>query len=122
MRFQAGEADEVLSEIKNANGLTHVEHKSLATVFHRGRLQNKINGFRDGHEEAIHIRMRNSNRPAIRDLRFEDGNNTATTAKHVSETDDGKGTLVVVRGVEHDHFRKTFGGTINAGWTNGFVR
>src|SRR5688572_16937348 len=121
MRLETGEPYKVLGEIKNADRLTHVEHKSLATIFHRGRLQNKIDRFRNGHEEAIHIGMRNGNRPAIRDLRFEDRNDTAATAKHVPKADDSEGALLTVRSVEHDHFREAFSGTINAGWTNSFV-
>ena len=121
MRLKAGEPDEVFGEIKNADGLTHVEHESLATIFHGGSLQNKIDRFRDGHEEAIHIRMRNGNRPTIRDLRFEDRDDTAATAKHIPKADNGEGALVTARGIEHDHFRETFGGTINAGWANRFI-
>src|SRR5688500_8203858 len=121
MRLETGEPYKVLGEIKNADRLTHVEHKSLATIFHRGRLQNKIDRFRNGHAEAIHSRMRNSHRPAICDLRFEDRDDTAATTKHIPKTNDGEGTFVAVCGVEHDHFRKTFGGAINAGWTNSFV-
>src|SRR5215207_11544096 len=121
MRLQAGEADKVFGEIKNTDRLTHVEHESFTTIFHRGRLQNKINSFRNGHKEAIHIGMSNGNGPAIRDLRFEDRDDTAATAKHVPKADDGEGALVTVCGIEYDHFRETFGGPINAGWSNSFV-
>src|SRR5688572_12525716 len=121
MRLKAGETDKVFGKIKNADRLTHVKHECLAPIFHRCRLQDKIDRFRDGHKEAIHIGMSNGNGPAIGDLRLEDRNNTAATAKHVPEADDGEGTLVTVRGIEHDHFRETFGGPINAGWSNSFV-
>src|SRR4026208_1584916 len=96
MRFESGEPDKIFGEIENANRLTHVENESLATIFHRCGLEDEIDRLGDGHEEAIHVGMRDGDRPAIRNLPFEDGNDTAATAEYISKTDDGEGAFVAV--------------------------
>src|SRR6185503_18729757 len=103
MRFESGEPDKVFGKIEDADGLTHVEHESLTSVFHGCSLQNKIDRFRNGHEKTIHVGMRDSDRPAVRNLPFEDGDNAAATAEHISKADDGKCAFVAVGGVENDH-------------------
>src|SRR5262245_831473 len=57
--------------------------------------------------------MCDGNWTAIRNLPFEDRDDTATTTKHISKTDNSEGTFVVARGIEYDHFRQAFRGTVD---------
>jgi len=121
MWLEAGESNEIFGKIENADRLTHVEDKGFATILHGGSLKDKINRFGDGHEEAIHVGMRNGDGATVGDLVFEFGNNTATAAKDIAKTDNSEGLAGLMSGIKYDHFGKTLGCSINRRRANSFI-
>ncbi len=65
--------------------------------------------------------MRNGDGSAVGNLIFENGNDAAATAQHVSKTDNGKRALIFLRGFKRYHFSDTFRCAINTGRAHGFI-
>ncbi|MCY1245786.1 hypothetical protein D9M72_589560 [compost metagenome] len=56
------------SEVNDPHGLAHVEHEDIATLSHCARLDHQLSSFRDGHEIAGDVRMRERDRTTRLDL------------------------------------------------------
>ena len=71
IRNVAGHTDHVFGKVEDLHGLTHVEDENLATFGISASLKNEANCFRNGHEEADDVRVRDCNGTARFDLSFE---------------------------------------------------
>ena len=122
MGNQAGQFNQVASQIDNFDGFTHVENKHLAAVRHRAGLQHQLRSLRDRHEITAHIGMSNGNRFPFGDLLPEQLNDTAPTAQHITKTNCGKLCSAFVVQRADDHLGNPFGYPHDAGRINCLVR
>src|SRR5207302_2620233 len=76
----AREPNHLLRQLEDLDGLAHVEHEHLATTADRARLDHERDRFRDRHEEARHLRVRDGHGAALRDLAPEDRDHAARRA------------------------------------------
>jgi len=59
--------------------------------------------FRDSHEKALHLWMRDRNRTALGDLAFKDGNDAAAAAEYIPKTDSDECSAESLRSIVYDH-------------------
>ncbi len=78
-------------------------------------LQHQVHRFRDGHEEAFHIGVRNGERAASGNLPFEARNDAAAAAQHVAKAHHRKQFARPPRGLQHQQFGKPLGSAIDVG-------
>src|SRR5918992_474029 len=64
----AGKANHVMREVDDLYGLSHVEDVDVAALSDRAGLDDELDGLRDRHEEAGHLRVRHGDGAAARDL------------------------------------------------------
>jgi hypothetical protein len=92
----ARQANHLSREVENRDRLAHVEHEDAATTTDRAGLDDELNGFRDRHEVARHLRVGQRQRPALRDLATEDRDHRAGGAEDVAETDSDEARRDIV--------------------------
>src|SRR5579862_1573630 len=84
MRLQTRQQNQVSGEVHDFDRLTHVQDTDLAAVSDDRSLQHELGGFGYGHEEAAHLRVRDGDRTAARDLFLKYGDDATVRAKHVA--------------------------------------
>jgi hypothetical protein len=94
LRLPAREPDHVVREVHDLHRLAHVEHEDVAALADRPGLDDELYGLRDGHEVALHVRVRDRDRPAPGDLAPEERDDAARGAEHVAEADGDEARAV----------------------------
>ena len=134
-RAQAGELDadlifavarktnHVARQIDDLHRLAHVEHKNLAALPHRGRLQHQLRRLGDGHEIAVDLGVGHRDRSAARDLLGELGNHTAGAAQHIAKAHHFHLRAAVAGAVQclARHLGKALGGAHHVGGVHRLV-
>ena len=90
---QAGQADHLPRQVHDAHRLPHVQHEyaALPAFRHRagqaqhGGLKNQADRLPHRHEEPLHLRMRDRQRPTPLQLAPEQRHHGAGAAQHVAE-------------------------------------
>lgn len=87
--FPAGavEADHLFRQVFDFDRLSHVQDEELSALGNGYRLENQGSCLGDRHEKADDVRMGDSDRSALFNLLFEDGNDRSVGAQDVSEAD-----------------------------------
>src|SRR2546423_10016519 len=92
---EAGESDQIGGDIDNSNGLTHVEEENFASATESASLEHQLNGLRDCHEVALHLRVGDCYGPTGAYLTQEGWNDAAATAKNIAKPHGHEITLVL---------------------------
>ena len=98
IRLLAREADHVVREVDDLHGLAHVEHEHVPARPSAPAWTIELDGLRDRHEVALHLRMGDGHRPAARDLAAEERDDASRRAEHVAEADGDEAGPVPVAG------------------------
>ena len=80
LHLQSGQANQVVGQIHDADGLAHIKHKDFAALAHHRRLQHQLHRFGDGHEIARDLRVRERHRTTLGNLAFERQHHTPPAA------------------------------------------
>ena len=95
--------------------------KSSPPCANAARLQHEVHRLGDRHEEAGHVRMRDRDRAAARDLLPEERHDAAAAAEHVAEAHREEAPAASGGGIAHDHLRDPLGGPHDARRLHGLV-
>src|SRR3569833_117704 len=85
VRPQSRKQDQIARQIDDPDRIAHIENEYLAAASHGGSLQDKLAGFGDRHEEALHFGVRHRDRSAREDLLFESRHHADDAYEHVTE-------------------------------------
>src|SRR5579883_239880 len=122
VRNEAGKADQGASQIEYPDGLAHIQYKDLGTLAHRGRLQNQLHCFSNGHEVAAHVGVGNGDWPAGRNLLLKERNNASVAAQNIPKADRNElGSALAGRHGRDDQLRNTFRNAHDARGIDGFI-
>ncbi len=119
---EAGQLDQVLGQIDDADRLAHVQHEELAAQRHTARFDHEVHGFGNRHEVARDIRMRDAHRSTLFDLMLEGRNHASAASEHVAEANDHELPTRRCGGGPNDGLRQTLGRTHHARRRHGLVR
>ena len=117
----ARELDHVAREIDDAHRLAHVEHEDLAAASLQPRLQQQLRRFRQRHEVARDLRMRDGDRAAARDLLAKARDHAARAAEHVAEAHEHELRPRALQALAH-HLREALGRAHHVGRIDRLVR
>lgn len=81
----AGKLDQGAGELKNGDGLAHVEKQNIAVLADGVGLEYQGNGFTGGHEEALDVLVSDGERLIIAKLPLEHWNDATAGAEDVAE-------------------------------------
>ncbi len=87
VRLVAGQADQVLREVRDLDRAAHVKDEDLAAVRVGACQKDKADRLRDRHEVADDVRMGDRNRTALLNLLLEDRDDGTVGAQDVAEAD-----------------------------------
>ncbi len=90
IRLEAAEADQVTGKGIDFDGRAHIQDKDLAAFGIGAGLENEGDGFRNRHEIADDVWVRDRDRATFGNLFFENGNNRAVGAEDIAEPDGNK--------------------------------
>ena len=62
--------NQFLRQVHNFDGTTHIEHKDITALPHISGLQDQLDRFRDGHEEALDLLVGDGQGPSPGQLLF----------------------------------------------------
>src|SRR3984957_1666305 len=77
-------------QIPDPHRLAHVEHEYVAALSHRTGLNHELRGFRDGHEIADYLGMRDGDRPAGFYLLIEERHDRPRRGQDIAEPHHAK--------------------------------
>ena len=83
--FEAVEADQLFGDVNDMHRLAHVEDEDLPALPQNGCLKHQRHRLGDGHEVALHLRMRHRQRAAVLKLVEKERQHASPAAEHVSE-------------------------------------
>ncbi|MCY1434544.1 hypothetical protein D9M71_506070 [compost metagenome] len=86
-----------LCQLDNFYRFTHVEYKNISTLSHRASLDHQLSCFRDGHEVASYLRVRDRQRPSGLDLLMEQRNDRPGRSEYISKTNHGETGFIHLR-------------------------
>ena len=114
--------DKVFCQIHNFYRLAHIKNKYLTALGKTARLTNKLSSFGDSHKVACNIRVSYAYRTACLNLLFENRNNRAMRAKHISETNCSiHSCIAYLVHILDNHFSNPLGTAHNISRVNCFV-
>src|SRR4051794_35372859 len=85
---QTRKTDQLAREIGDLHRFAHVEDENLAAAAHHRRLHHELRRFRNRHEITLHVRVRDGQWTAARDLLAKARDDAARGAEHVTEAHD----------------------------------
>lgn len=118
----ATKPDQIGGQIDDLDRLAHVEDEHLAAQPKRTSLEHQLNGFRDGHEVAAHLRMSDQHGPASAYLAEERRHHRSSASQHISKAYRHEVAPVCHSGMLDHAFGEALGRAHDAGRSYGFVR
>ena len=84
--YQSGQFDHLMRQVADFDRLTHIEYENFAAIAHNTCFQHQLHCFRNSHEIAGDLRMRNGNRTAFLNLSPETWNHRTIGIQNITKT------------------------------------
>ncbi|OPZ73973.1 MAG: hypothetical protein BWY80_00762 [Firmicutes bacterium ADurb.Bin456] len=113
--IQAGKPDHIQGQVHYFNRFAHIQDKDFAAPGHGPGLDYQLDGFGNGHEVALHLRVGHRYGSAGGNLPAEKRHHAAVAAQHVAEADGGEDGFAGGVFLPDNEFGQSFGGAHDAG-------
>src|SRR5690606_34622873 len=123
VRPQPAHSDHTLGEVDNADDFTHLQKEGIIARRQAGSVNDQIDGFRDGHEVAGHVRIGDRHRAAAVNLAVKGWDHTAAASENVAKTYRGEKRFSFLLGQRmQQQFADALGRAHDVAWVYRLIR